>query len=175
VSRLESRLHLLVNLLVGGTGLVYLVMAWLLSPPDDWAVINHPWQPHVQHLHVLVAPLLVFAVGLLWRSHVLLRLREQGGLRPNSGALLLLLFVPMVLSGYALQVSGDQAWRDAWAWVHVISGGLWVLGFGAHQAPRLGGCQAIRGARARSARPSGWARLVQGARRICWRTAVRSR
>lgn len=129
---MERWLHHAVNLLVGLTGLVYLVMAWLLTPPDDWAVVNHPWQPHVQHAHVLVAPLLVFAVGLMWRTHVLLRIKLQGGLRADSGALLLLLFVPMVGSGYALQVSAEESWRQGWAWVHVVTGGLWVAGYLVH-------------------------------------------
>ena len=128
----ERALHHASNLLVGLTGLVYLWMAWLMSPPDDWAVVNHPWQPHAQHLHVLTAPLLVFAVGLMWRSHILLRTRLQGGLKGDSGTLLLLLFVPMVASGYALQVSSSEAWRDGWAWVHVVSGVLWVLGYVVH-------------------------------------------
>lgn len=128
----ERLLHHLANLLVGLTGLVYLWMAWLLPPPDDWAVVNHPWQPHVQHLHVLVAPLLVFAVGLMWRSHVLLRLRLQGGLRLDSGSLLLFLLLPMVVSGYALQVSSAEQWRTAWSWLHVVTGGLWVLGYVVH-------------------------------------------
>lgn len=128
----ERALHHLSNLLVGGTGLVYLWMAWLLTPPDEWAVVNHPWQPDVQHLHVLVAPLLVFAVGLMWRTHIQMRLRLQGGFKADSGTLLVLLFAPMVVSGYALQVSADEGWREAWSWLHGLSGGVWTLGYLVH-------------------------------------------
>jgi hypothetical protein len=31
-------------------------MRCLAEPADEWAVVNHPWQPHLQHLHVLAAP-----------------------------------------------------------------------------------------------------------------------
>ncbi len=63
-------------------------MKFLMESADEWAVVNHPWQPHVQHLHVLAAPLLVFACGLLWKNHVLEKMRGDGsqgpGHRPRS-------------------------------------------------------------------------------------------
>ena len=121
----------LANLAVGGTGVVYAVMVHLVEPADEWAVVNHPWQPHVQHLHVLVAPLLVFAVGLLWRGHVVARLRNGSRRRP-SGLSLLGLFVPMTASGYLLQVAVDPWWRSVWAWLHLATGVLWLASFAAH-------------------------------------------
>ena len=132
----ERRFHHAANVLVGLSGLIYFYMAWLMTPSDPWSVVNHPWQPEVQHLHVLLAPLLVFAVGLMWHGHVLLRWRLAGALRADSGSLLLLLFVPMVASGYALQISSEEAWRTGWAWVHVVSSGLWVASYGVHYARR---------------------------------------
>ena len=70
MSRSERLFLHVANGLVGGTGLVYAAMRYLMNPTDEWSVVNHPWQPHVQHLHVLVAPLLVFAAGLIWSRHV---------------------------------------------------------------------------------------------------------
>ena len=70
MSRSQRWLVHTANLLVGGTGLVYAWMRYFMRPADEWAVVNHPWQPHLQHLHVLVAPTLVFAVGLIWTGHV---------------------------------------------------------------------------------------------------------
>lgn len=131
MSPTERRLHHLANLLVGGTGLVYLYMAWLLPAPDEWAVVNHPWQPTVQHLHVLVAPLLVFALGVLWRAHILAGLRRAMR-RRLTGLLLLGLIVPMAGSGYALQVATDETWRAGWAWVHGGLGALWAIGYLGH-------------------------------------------
>ncbi len=127
----ERRMHHPANLLVGTTGLVYLYMAWMLSPSDDWAVVNHPWQPTLQHLHVLLAPLLVFAIGVLFRTHIAKRLTLRH-LAANTGGLMILLFAPMVVSGYALQVSSDQAWRGGWAWVHVVSSVIWVTAYLGH-------------------------------------------
>jgi len=132
VSRGQSVFLHLANLLVSGTGLVYAWMRYLVEPTDEWAVVNHPWQSLIQHLHVLSAPLLVFAIGLIWSIHVLAKLRN-GHLGRASGFGLMALFLPMAASGYLLQVAVDPEWRRRWIVIHVISSLLWVAVFVAHQ------------------------------------------
>ncbi len=129
-------LHL-ANLAVAGTGLVYAWMRYLLQPADEWAVVNHPWQPLVQHLHVLSAPLLVFAIGLIWSVHALAKLRN-GRRGRASGLGLMALFLPMAASGYLLQVAVDPGWRQTWIWIHVASSLLWVAAFAFHKLRALG-------------------------------------
>ena len=129
-------LHL-ANLAVCGTGLVYAWMRYLVAPADEWAVVNHPWQPLVQHLHVLSAPLLVFAIGLIWSVHALAKLRN-GRRSRTSGLGLMALFLPMAASGYLLQVAVDPGWRRTWIWVHVASSLLWVAAFAVHKMRGLG-------------------------------------
>ena len=133
MSRTERWLLDIANLLVGGTGIVYAVMKFLMEPADEWAVVNHPWQPHVQHLHVLAAPLLVFVGGLFWKHHVLKRYRENGASGRRTGLILALQFIPMVLSGYLIQVSVSEIWREVWVWVHLITSGLWIAMAIAHR------------------------------------------
>ena len=125
-------LHL-ANITVCGTGLVYAWMRYLVEPADEWAVVNHPWQPHLQHLHVLAAPTLVFAVGLIWSTHILGKLKN-GSTNRVAGLSLMALFLPMAASGYLLQVAVDPNWRRTWVWVHVVSSLLWVAAFVVHQA-----------------------------------------
>lgn len=135
-----SRAHLiflhLANLAVAGTGLVYAWMRYLVEPTDEWAVVNHPWQPHLQHLHVLAAPLLVFAIGLIWSAHVIGKLKNGRGNR-IVGIGLTTLFMPMAASGYLLQVAVDPAWRQTWIWFHVASSLVWVVAFVVHQSVAL--------------------------------------
>ncbi len=115
------------NLLVGGTGLVYGWMRYALEPEDPFSVVNHPWQPDAQHLHVLFAPLLVFAGGLIWSSHVAHHWRA-GSLRGRrTGVTLAALLAPMIFSGYALQISVQDEWRTIWMWLHVATSLLWLL------------------------------------------------
>lgn len=121
------------NLLVGGTGAVYAVMRYGLKPQDPWAVVNHPLQPRVQHLHVLVAPLLVFAVGLIWQRHIAPRLRLSGQTGYLSGILLAVSLVPMVVSGYLIQTAVGERWRGVWVTVHLVTSAFWLAGYLAHQ------------------------------------------
>lgn len=119
-------------LLVGGSGLIYAWMCYLAEPEDPYAVVNHPWQPDLQHLHVLVAPLLVFGLGWLWSGHLRAGLR-RGVRRPSRMGVSAVLFaLPMVLSGYLLQITVEEAWRKTWVVVHVVTSLLWLAAYLAH-------------------------------------------
>lgn len=130
--RERNWLHLSAGL-AGATGIVYAVMRYLLEPSEPFAVVNHPWQPHVQHLHVLTAPLLVFGIGLIWIDHVRRYRLARKRRRRRSGLAMAWLAGPMIVSGYALQVSVDDLWRTVWIIVHAGTSGVWLTGYLAHQ------------------------------------------
>ena len=135
MSRFEAWFLNLSSLLVGATGLVYAWMVYLAKPVDPFAVVNHPLQPTVQHLHVLVAPLLVFAAGMVWHGHAWSHWWRGVERRRRSGGSLLLTLVPMVVSGYLIQTAVEGGWRRTWVIVHLAASGLWLLGTLAHQVP----------------------------------------
>jgi hypothetical protein len=120
--------------LVGGTGLVYAWMRYLVPSTDPYSAVGHPLQPAVQHLHVLAAPLLVFAAGLIWRNHVWSHWRAGVPQRRRSGLALLLSAAPMALSGYLLQTTVGEAWRQAWVVVHLAASTLFLAGWAGHAA-----------------------------------------
>jgi len=124
-------------LLVGGSGLVYAWMRYLCEPVDELAVAHHPLEPAVQHLHVLVAPLLVFAAALVWGEHVWKRVRTRYPRRRPTGLLLFGLFFPMVFSGGWVQVAGGELARTLAVWLHAGSGTLWCAAYGVHLALHL--------------------------------------
>jgi len=136
VTRSQLMLLQIANLAVSGTGLVYAWMSYLVTPTDEWAVVNHPWQPHIQHLHVLAAPLLVFVVGLIWSGHIVAKLRN-GRHNRAAGIALTTLFLPMAASGYLVQVAVSEPWRERWIWVHVAASVLWIAAYVAHQVRAL--------------------------------------
>jgi hypothetical protein len=121
---------------VGGTGLVYGWMRYVSEPDDEFALVNHPWEPDLRALHIVTAPLLVFACGLLWRAHVWGRIRAGFQSRRRTGILLAVLLAPMVASGYLLQVSTADVWRATWMWTHGVAGAMWALVYVAHQLTR---------------------------------------
>lgn len=136
MSRAERALFHVSNGLVVGTGLVYAWMLYALEPQDEYALVNHPLQSDLQHAHVLAAPLLVLLLGVLWRSHVAPQLRARQRARRTSGIALLTLAGPMILSGYALQVSSEPNWRDTWIVAHLATSALWIAAIGVHLVSR---------------------------------------
>ena len=133
MSRLEAWLVHVATLLVGATGVVYAWMRYLLAPAEPFAVVNHPLQPAVQHLHVWAAPLLVFAAGVIWREHVWKHWRRGIRARRRSGLSLVLTIVPMVASGYLIQTAVSPGWRTAWVAIHLVTSGLWLAAYLVHQ------------------------------------------
>ena len=134
MSRSEILMIRLSTFVSGASGLIYAAMKYLMTPTDEWSVVNHPWQPHVQHLHVLSAPLLIFAVALVWKQHAIANATSGEAKHRNSGLCMVLLFWPMVLSGFLQQVSVADGWRQIWATTHLVSSLLWLAATLAHLA-----------------------------------------
>jgi uncharacterized membrane protein YfcA len=138
VSRLQAWFVHLANLLVGGTGVVYAWLRYGPAPGDPYAVVRHPLQPLVQHLHVWTAPLLVFALGWIFEAHVWRHWRSGVATARRSGVTLLLAAVPMTASGYLLQTAVEPRWRAIWVGVHLACSALWVGGYLAHAWAKRG-------------------------------------
>lgn len=132
LSRAETWLVHAATVTVGLSGLAYAWFRYVAAPADPYAVVNHPWQPATQHLHVLAAPLLVFAAGLLWRPHVAPGLRRPGARSRRSGLTLTLAAAPMIASGYLLQVAAEAPWRRAWGLIHTGVSIAWLAGMALH-------------------------------------------
>jgi len=140
LERLMSRVGLVV---VGASGIALGVVKYLLVPlPDDLGVAIHPWQPGLLHAHVLTAPMLVLAVGMVIRSHAVSRL--EAGTAPRSrgsGVVLWLAGLPMIGSGAFVQVAGSESARLAAVVVHVASSAVFVVASLVHVVRAL----AVRG------------------------------
>jgi undecaprenyl pyrophosphate phosphatase UppP len=138
------------------TGVVYVWMKYLLVSADPLAVVNHPWQPLVLKLHILVSPLLVFSIGLVALRHVWRHV--QSGMRDGrrTGMATLVALGPMILTGYLIQAVTDEGLLRAMALSHIglglLYGGVLLL----HQF-------AAGGKRARAERAE--ERRVRGRRR----------
>ncbi len=115
------------------TGLVYLWMKYLLVSSDPFAVVNHPWQPLVLKLHILVAPLLVFSIGLVSLRHVWRHLRSGTRKARRTGMLTLVTLGPMIFTGYLIQAITHEGLLRAMALSHIGLGVLYGAGLLAHQ------------------------------------------
>lgn len=112
MSRFEKWSVLLTSAAVTLTGLIYIWMKYLLPAPDGFSIIHHPLQPLVLKLHIVTAPLLVFALGTIAVRHVWRHYRAYTKLGRRSGLSTAILLGPMTLSGYLLQViTGERSLR----------------------------------------------------------------
>ncbi len=112
------------------TGVVYGWMKYVLEPMDEWAVINHPLQPLVLKLHIVVAPAMVFAVGMVALSHIWPLWRSGLPRGRGTGVWTASIFGPLVLSGSLIQAVTAPAWLTVVTWTHVtlgiLCGGLFL-------------------------------------------------
>jgi len=132
MSRVERAIVWLAVALVVGTGIGYGVLRYLLASTDEWGVAAHPLEPLALKLHVLAAPLLVFAVGLIAVRHILAHLQQDIRSGRRSGLTAVVTLVPMVVSGYAIQVVTGERWLVVLAWIHGVTGVVFALGAVAH-------------------------------------------
>jgi len=118
----------------GLSGLVYWWMDNLMEPVGEFAVINHPLQPWVLKAHIVTAPLLVFAIGLIAVDHIWKQYRLGIKAGRRSGLSAMWVFGPMVLSGYLIQAVTAPAWLSVLGWIHLGTGAGYLLGLAVHQA-----------------------------------------
>ena len=115
------------------TGVGYLWTKYFVTNDDPWSLVNHPLQPWLLKAHVLVAPLLVFAVGLIALRHVWRHLRTRTPQGWKSGVVLVGVLAPMVLTGYLIQVVTHASTLRALALAHIAAGSVYAIVLGAHQ------------------------------------------
>jgi len=118
------------------TGAVYAWMRYAMTTDDPFAVANHPWQPHMLHLHVLAAPVLVFALGLVFADHIWPKYESRMQARRRSGVGALWMMIPMVASGYLLQVLTNETALQVMKVTHWVSSAVFLLAYVVHQVLR---------------------------------------
>lgn len=128
------------------TGAVFAWMKYFMKSDDPFAVANHPWQPGMLHVHVVVAPLAVFVIGAVWAGHV--KPKHDAGIkaRRKTGLGALWMIAPMVLSGYLMQVLTNERLVEAMRITHWVSSSLFVAGLLVHQLLRRNGNGAAKAA-----------------------------
>jgi hypothetical protein len=107
-------------------------MKYAMTGSDPDSPLGHPWQPGVLKAHVLAAPFLVFAFGLVARGHALPKWKSGETTGKKSGISLLGLVAPLVLSGYAVPVFTGDSLRKGMGWIHAALGAVYVLAYATH-------------------------------------------
>ncbi len=114
------------------TGIAYGVVRYFMHSPDPDSALGHPWQPFLLKAHIVLAPFAVFGVGLLLRRHALARRRSGEINGRRTGNSMLWLFLPLVLTGYLVQVITAREAARVMGWGHAILGVFFVTGYALH-------------------------------------------
>lgn len=115
------------------TGVAYGWMKYLLESDDPFSVVNHPWQPTMLHLHVILVPPLVFGLGWITSNHIAPKFRSKAPTARRSGLILMTTAVLMIASGYLIQVTTGETLLRIHELTHWITSGLFVVGYLVHQ------------------------------------------
>ena len=114
------------SLVTGVTGLVYFWMKRFIVSEDPFAMVGHPLEPWMLKAHILAAPVLVFALGLITMDHIWKNYRCLVPVGRRSGILATWVIMPMVATGYLIQVITSVGWLSALGWAH-LGAGVWYL------------------------------------------------
>lgn len=115
------------------TGVTVWIMKDLLPRRDSFSVLGHPWQPHILAAHLLIAPAVVFALGLIAREHIVQGWKfGTNGDGRRTGLMTVLWALPMILSGYLLQIVTGDTPRRVLSLGHLVSGALFTALFAGH-------------------------------------------
>jgi hypothetical protein len=117
---------------LGASGVAFAVMKYLLEPVDPYALINHPLQPWMLAAHVLAAPLILFAVGIIVKDHIWAEVRRRTARNRLTGLASFIALGIGVLSGYLLQTTTREGLRTLLMVAHLGFGVIFLLGYLAH-------------------------------------------
>jgi hypothetical protein len=118
--------------LAGASGIAYGIVKYFVPAADAYSRLSSPWQPALLKLHILAAPLLVLGFGLLLRRHALARLANGQREGRRTGAVMVWIAAPVILSGYFVQALTGEIARRWVGWSHALLGLLFVVAYAAH-------------------------------------------
>ena len=115
------------------TGVAFFWAKYLVRSAEPWAVINHPLQPWFLKAHILVAPLLVFALGMIAARHIWRHFRSGTRWGRRSGLIAAFMLLPMTATGYGIQAATHVGWLEALGYSHTAFGLVYAIALGLHQ------------------------------------------
>ena len=115
------------------TGVGLLWTKYFMHTTDPWAVINHPLQPWLLKAHIVAAPALIFALGLISAKHIWQHFKARIPVGRKTGIVTVLMAGMMILTGYLVQIVTQVVSLKVLAISHIALGFVFLAGFVAHQ------------------------------------------
>lgn len=107
-------------------GTFYFAIKYFFQVEGPYGERPHWSQSYLQSAHVLLSPLLLFVFGMLWKDHILSKLRNSLKKR-KSGIALLAAMCLMIFSGYGIQAFYGESLKAVQVWTHLIASGAFIF------------------------------------------------
>jgi MFS family permease len=109
-----------VSLLLFLTGAVWVLFDWLATREEARADFFQSLEVWALKVHGAAAMAFLVVLGMLILTHI----KPGWRMRRNraNGAVVVMIVALLVVSGYGLYYFGDEQWRSAASWIHVVLG-----------------------------------------------------
>lgn len=104
---------------VTSTGVAYGWMKYMMQSADPFAIVNHPLQQVMLKIHIVTAPILIFGIGMILLRHIWPHFRNGLKAGRRSGIWSALITLPMIATGYAIQVLTSASWLRVIGYLHL--------------------------------------------------------
>ena len=122
----------LTSLVLAASGLGFMWAKYLVVNDDPFAIINHPLQMWFLKIHVVAAPLFMFAFGAIAVRHVWNHVRGRERQARKSGYVTLWSVAPAIATGYVIQIA-TAVWLVRWLEIsHEAAGVALIVGLALH-------------------------------------------
>ncbi len=119
--------------LISYTGILLFIIKYFYPPLNEYSIIHHPWEQFILKAHIIVSSVSVFAFGYVFAIHAIPYIIQKVQKAVKSGMVIFVLVVPMILSGYFIQVIVHEWSLWIVTWIHIITGIIFMLVFILHQ------------------------------------------
>lgn len=109
-----------VTVLLFLSGAVWVLFSWLAEHNEKRADLFHLLKSWSLKLHGAAAMAFLIALGILIPTHM--KRAWQARRNRVNGAFFVTMITILVLTGYGLYYFGDEHWRSAASWIHLILG-----------------------------------------------------
>lgn len=106
-------------------GVVYYVVKYFLKTETEYGIRPNDYQSIIQGAHIVLSPFLIFALGILWKSHILKFFKKKTR-KLYSGTILTLSLILISFSGYLIQVIYRPTEKEISIYIHLIFSGLYI-------------------------------------------------
>lgn len=135
MNRTEKKLFEFINLTIFIQGLLYYFFKYFMQEQTQFGERPHALTSVLLHLHIILVPFLVFFFGIMFKSHVINKLKDQK--RKRSGYTILAMMLLMIFSGYFLQTGLDLELNRWIGYIHIFVSVVWFFCFLWHSNIKL--------------------------------------